>query len=273
MKTELNSLDVSTWQLPAYETHEFAPRLTRYCVCIPVINEGERILQELRDIQQSGIAKQADILILDGGSTDGSMDLDLLRDLGVRTLLIKRGPGKLGAQLRMGYSYALLEGYEGIVTIDGNGKDGVNGIPQFLSAIDSGIDFVQGSRYQPGGEAINTPLIRKIAIKVLHAPILNLASGFHYTDTTNGFRGYSRRLLLDPRLQPFRSVFQTYELLAYLSARAPRLGYKVIEVPVRRSYPATGKIPTKISGFRGNWLLLKILFGVALGRFNPRKPV
>jgi dolichol-phosphate mannosyltransferase len=273
MKTEITSLDTSTWQLPAYETHEFTPRRTRYCVCIPVINEGERILRELREIQQSGIDQQADVLILDGGSTDGSMELDRLRDLGVRALLIKRGPGKLGAQLRMGYAYALMEGYEGIVTIDGNGKDGVDGIPQFFSAMESGIDFVQGSRYQPGGEAINTPLIRKVAIKVIHAPILHFASGFPYTDTTNGFRGYSRRLLLDPRLQPFRDVFQTYELLAYMSARAPRLGYKVKEVPVRRAYPATGKTPTKISGIRGNWLLIKILAGVAIGRFNPPMPV
>jgi hypothetical protein len=39
-------------------------------------------------------------------------------------------------------------------------------------------------------------------------------SGFHWTDTTQGFRTYSRKMLLDPEIALFRDLMSTYELLA-----------------------------------------------------------
>ncbi|HZS04869.1 MAG TPA: glycosyltransferase family 2 protein [Blastocatellia bacterium] len=267
MKTQ--TTDDSTWQVPAAEINEFAARNTKYCVCIPVINEGARLKGQLEAMRRIGIPQLADILILDGGSTDGSTHPDFLKSVGVRTLLIKTGPGKLSAQLRMGYAWALRQGYEGIITVDGNGKDGIEAIPDFIRELDAGSDLVQGSRYVPGGQAINTPLVRALAIHLLHAPIISLAAGFRYTDTTNGFRAYSRRFLLDPGVQPFRNIFSTYELLAYLSVRGPRTGHLAREIPVRRQYPDKGKIPTKISHFRGNLLLIKVLLRVLRGDFDP----
>lgn len=65
----------------------------------------------------------ADILIVDGGSTDGSLELVSLQAKGVRSLLVKTGVGKLSAQLRCAYAFALDQGYAGIVSIDGNDKD------------------------------------------------------------------------------------------------------------------------------------------------------
>ena len=265
----MTQADVGCWQVPEMEIHEFVHRRSRYCVCIPIINEGERIIQQLRRMYEIRIHDLADILILDGGSTDGSTDAVLLRSLGVRALLIKRGPGRLSAQLRMGYAFGLRQGYEGIVTVDGNGKDGIEAVPRFLEELDLGYDLVQGSRYLSSGSAANTPLLRILAIRLIHVPLIRWASGFPYTDTTNGFRAYSRRLLLDARVQPFRNVFQTYELLAYLSVRAPTTGHKVVEIGVRREYPGKGKAPTKISHFRGNLDLLTTLYRVVSGRLNP----
>ena len=54
------------------------------------------------------------------------------------------------------------------------------------------------------------------------------------TDTTNGFRAYSRRLLADDRVQPLRDVFAASELYYYLAIRTARLGFRVIETPVTR---------------------------------------
>jgi glycosyltransferase involved in cell wall biosynthesis len=261
-----------SWRVPEHRISEFAPKARDYCVGIPIINEGERIRGQLRRMASCGIPDVADVMIFDGGSSDGSLDEEFLRANRVRTLLTKLGPGKQGAQLRMGFAYALRQDYRGVVTIDGNGKDSVESIPNFVAALREGADFAQGSRYLPGGEAVNTPFLRHWAVKLLHIPVLNAASGFHYTDTTNAFRGYSRQLLLDPRVQPFRDVFMTYEMLAYFSVRAPRLGFETIELPVRRSYPASGKTPTKISSFRGNFALLKILIGAVLGAYDPGEP-
>jgi len=265
-----NLSNINNWEVPAYETHEFAPKSTRFCTVIPVINEGDRIRTQLKDMFDQGISIQGDVIIADGGSKDGSLDEVFLRSVGINTLLVKTGPGKLSAQLRMAYSFALIRGYDGIVTIDGNGKDGVEAIPSFFKALDSGWDIIQGSRFVPGGIAVNTPRSRLVAIKLIHAPVSSLAARFHYTDTTNGFRAYSAAYLLDPRVQPFRSVFQTYELLAYLSIRGPKLRFRTIELPVARRYPDEGKIPTKISPFRGSMDLLIILAKAALGNYNSK---
>jgi dolichol-phosphate mannosyltransferase len=258
------------WQVPDYEVLELTPKRSRYCIGIPVINEGQRITQQLRDMHQQGLMAQADVILADGGSTDGSMAEDTLAACDVRTRLTKRGSGKLSAQLRMLFAYGLCAGYDGFVLIDGNGKDGVEGIPQFLTALEDGWDYIQGSRYIPGGIERNTPLSRKLGVKLLHAPVLSIASGTRYTDTTNGFRAVSRQFLEDERLAPFRDVFDTYNLHYYLSFKAPRLGYRVKEVPVRREYPDSGVIPSKIKGVKANWHILELLFATVLGKYDPK---
>ena len=267
MIVDTSVMDRSGWQVPAYDTHEFAERLHKYCVCIPVINEGTRLTAQLGRMKSLNL--DADIIIGDGGSSDGSNSPDLLRSCGVRTLLIKRGPGRLSAQMRMLFAYAIEEGYRGMVFIDGNGKDGVGAIPLFLDALEQNYDFVQGSRFLPGGEEKNTPWDRRLGAKLIHAPVISLAAKFRYTDTTNGFRAYSTRFLSDPAVQPFRDVFDTYNLHYYLSIRAPRLGFRVKEVPVTRIYPASGPVPSKISGVSGKLAILKLLFLAAFGKYNP----
>jgi dolichol-phosphate mannosyltransferase len=240
------------------------------CVVIPVINEGNRIVSLLTKMNNLNISGIADIIIVDGGSTDGSLETENLLKLNVSGLLVKTGPGKLSAQLRCGYAFVLEKGYKNIITIDGNDKDDPAPIPEFIAALEQGYDFVQASRFVNGGVAVNTPKSRDFAIKFIHAPVLSIASGFHWTDTTQGFRAYSSKMLLDERVAPFRDVFMTYELLAYLSYIAPKLGFRCIELPTSRIYPE-GEVPTKISSFRGNLAVLKILFKSCFGAYNVKR--
>jgi glycosyltransferase involved in cell wall biosynthesis len=254
-------------EIPASEATVLREKRHDYALVIPVINEGERIRRQLARI--AAIGPDADVVIADGGSTDGSLALDVLRASGCRALLVKTGPGRLSAQLRMAYAWALDQGYRGVITVDGNGKDGVEAIGAFVAALEAGYDYVQGSRYITGGKAINTPLDRKIAGRLIHAPLLSLAGRRWYTDTTNGFRAYSARYLGDVRVAPFRDVFDRYALLFYLTMRAGQLGYRTLEIPVTRAYPVGGATPTKVAGFAGRIDMLKELVAVALGRFNP----
>ena len=255
------------WQVPTFKILLWRGRKCKYCVIVPVINEGDRIKNLLTRMDALHISKIADIIIIDGGSSDGSLDQVFLRERQVRGLLLKTGSGKLSAQLRCAYAFSLLQGYEGIVTIDGNNKDDPKAIPHFIEMLGQGIDFIQASRFIQGGSAENTPKLRNLAIRLFHAPLLSLFSGFKWTDTTQGFRAYSRNLLLDPKLAPFRDIFMTYELLVYLSYRSPKLGYQCLEVPTIRRYPK-GVVPTKISSFSGNLSILLSLLRACFGRFN-----
>ncbi|MFG6366986.1 MAG: glycosyltransferase family 2 protein [Lachnospiraceae bacterium] len=256
--------------VPLFVCEEYVPKTKDYVVLIPVINEGERILKELYRAYKHHIADYADLVICDGGSTDGSMEKRKLKKLQVNTLLVKNDIGKQGAQLRMGIYWALERGYKGVITIDGNNKDSIEDIPRFIQKLEEGYDFVQGSRFISGGRAINTPLIRNIAVRLIHAPIISLTARQHFTDTTNAYRAYSARYLQDERVAPLREVFMSYELLAYLSVRATQLGYRACEIPVTRAYPKKGKTPTKIHFWKGNTELLKILFQNLRGEYNPK---
>lgn len=260
---------MSGYPAPAYRVDRWTGRTKDHCVVIPVINEGARIRLLLERMAKLDIAALADVIIVDGGSKDGSLADEMLDANRVAGLLVKTAPGKLSAQLRCAYAFALEQGYDGIVTIDGNNKDDPDQIPDFIRALEKGIDFAQASRFIPGGVEENTPTSRRLAIKLLHAPLLSLASGFRWTDTTQGFRAYSRRLLTDPRVDIFRDEFMVYELLAYLNYRAPRLGFRCIELPTARRYPANEKVPTKISPLRGQLDLIKVLLKTCTGGYNP----
>lgn len=255
--------------VPRFECSEYRKKCSDYVVLIPIINEGDRIIHELQRAQNHHIAELADIVICDGGSTDGCTEEIRLKSLDVNTLLIKRDEGKQGAQLRMGIWWALQRSYKGVITIDGNDKDSIEDVSRFIDKLKEGYDFIQGSRFIEGGRAVNTPWIRTAAVRLIHAPVISHTAGQKFTDTTNAYRAYSARYLTNERVQPLRDVFMTYELLAYLSVRATQIGLKACEVPVTRAYPAEGKTPTKISFFKGNSELLKILLRNAAGAYNP----
>lgn len=268
MQDEPKPIGDQNWIVPTFEVQEFSGKEHNAVLVIPVLNEGERIQLQLKELQALG--HPIDTIIADGGSTDGSLEKGFLMNVGVRACLTKTGPGKLSAQLRMAYAWALRQGYTHILTVDGNGKDGMDAIPRFLEKLTDGYDYVQGSRYHPDGRHENTPLERAFANKYIHAPLLSRAGKASYSDTTNGFRGYSSKFLLHKDVQPFRDVFDAYELLFYLTVRAGQLGLRLTEVAVTRTYPPQGQTPTKINGISGKLRVLKQTIRAAMGAYHPR---
>lgn len=249
MATE--SRKMTHWEVPAYGVQEFAGKKTKYCFIPIVYNEGERFINQLA--RMGKLAPLADIIVAERRSTDGSTDPGLLKRCGVRALITTDEAGG-ASSIRTGFAYALSQGYEGVILIDGNGKDGVEALPKYLEKLDEGFDFVQGSRFMEGGVEKNTPLLRKIGIKMVMSPLVWLGSGFWYTDPTNGFRGYSERLLRDPRIEPLRNCFVHFNLQYYLSVMAPALRFRVVEIPATRVYPDDGTVPTKVRGIWRNFL-------------------
>jgi len=255
------------WEFPDFTEDVLSPKKNDYCVCVFVINEGERIQKQLKAMKK--FANKIDIVVADGGSTDGSLEQSFLKQQDVRALLTKKGKGKLSAQMRMAFAWALDEGYKGIVVVDGNGKDDISAIPDFVARLADGFDHIQGSRFVPGGKAINTPLSREIGLHFIHAPLISIAARKRHTDTTNGFRAYSAKLLSDAKIAVFRDIFQTYELHYHLAIESSRdKNYKTTETPVTRAYPKKGKTPTKISPVKGNLHVLGVLFKAVGGKYR-----
>ncbi len=254
------------WEPPVFERHVFAPKRTPCCIVVVVMNEGERLKGQLARMRER--APLADIVIADKRSTDGSTDEAFLRSMGVRALLVTDESG-LSTATRAGIAFALEEGYEGVVTIDGNGKDGVEALPLFLEKLGQGYDLAQGSRFMKGGVHSNTPLLRYISIRFVAPPILWLGCRRWYTDPTIAFRAMSSRFLRDERVQPVRAVFVKFNLQHYFIYRAAKLGFRIAEIPVIRRYPAAGPVPTKVT-VPGLFVFLWELVNTVAGVYDPR---
>lgn len=263
-------LKISELKRPKYDAYIFREKRTKYCLIIPTFNEGERFLSQIEKMKANSIFDLIDVIIADAGSKDGSTDCNILKAAGFRSLLVRKGNGRYSTDMRMGWHWAICEGYEGFLMVDGNDKDDVSrvAIESFTKSLDAGYDYIQGSRFIKGGKGIRTPLSRLIAIRCICTPMMALAGRRIVTDGTNGFRAYSKRFLLDERVNPFRDNFNKYEVTYYLPPRAGALKFKCAEVPVTRIYPENGEVPTKANA-RANFEVVILLIKILFGKLNP----
>jgi len=175
-----------------------------------------------------------DVVVIDDGSIDKTPEI--VAQAGV-TLIRHQNNRGVGAAIKSLIRHALDHGYDVIVLMAGNGKDDPRQIPGLLAPIlNEGYDYVQGSRYLPGGGTDHLPLQRAVLIHLL-AQFYRLLTGFPSTDPSNGFRAYKLSLLSDPRLDIWQDWLDDYGLEHYLNYLVLRLGYRVKEVPVSKTYP------------------------------------
>ena len=233
-----------------YKLESFFNKRNKYALLIPVIDEGERFISQMNKMKEGNIFNICDVFICDGGSSDGSTNIDFIKDYGCRALIINISNEKgQGIQLKQGFFEAMKDGYDGAIMVDGNNKDNVHeSLPLFLEKLEEGYDVVQATRFSLGGYHKNTPLGRFIGIRFIASPLISLTSGFHYDDVCNGYKGFSKKYILDERMDWFREDFNTYEYCYYPLVHAKKLGYKVCQVPTGRVYPKN-EVPSKIKGF------------------------
>jgi dolichol-phosphate mannosyltransferase len=164
------------------------------------------------------------------------------------------------------FQYALDHGYDIVVTQAGNDKDDPRELPRLLNPIFQGeADFVQGSRFLPGGSYGNTPFYRILATRFVHPWLFSLAVGKRLTDTTNGYRAFRTSLLRDPRINWRQQWLDKYELEPYLLYRTIRLGYRQQEAPVSKTYPPHEQGYTKMKPISGWWSILRPVIYLWLG--------
>lgn len=229
------------------------------CLIAPVLDEERKIGDVLRRTPRDVVDET---LVVDDGSTDRSAEV--ARSHGATVLPMGRIVG-VGAALRAGFQWAKARGFDVIVVIAGNSKDAPQEIPRLLDAIAEGADFVQGSRFLPGGATGGMPLYRRLATRV-HPLLFSLAARKWVSESTNGFRAFRTRLLDDPRIDLEQSWLDEYELEPYLYWKVIRLGYRTAEVPVTKIYPSRSVGYTKMPPVTGWWSILRpvILLGLGL---------
>jgi dolichol-phosphate mannosyltransferase len=188
---------------------------------VPTLNEEKGIRRVLKDVP-----KDTDFLVVDGGSTDETVEV--ARQYRVRVIRQKFGRGK-GCGVRTGMEFFLSSKYDVLCMIDGDGSNGPEELPKMIEAVkDEKAEVVLGSRVKGKREkGAMTPFT--IFSNVIVSLFLGLRFLRIFTDVQTGYWTFSRKAVetLYPRLKA-----KGFEIEMEMFVLTLDFGLKCVEVPV-----------------------------------------
>ena len=194
----------------------------RVAVVIPAYQAATTIGEVVA--RTRAVIPQAEIILVDDGSSDGTGDEG--RGSGGRVVTHPRNRGK-GVALRTGIAEACALGASVIVTVDADGQHPPAEIPRLIQPIlEHRADVVLGARRR---SAI-MPLSRRLT-NWLSASLASRIGGQPVHDAQTGFRAFTREVA--ERIQP---VGDRYEYEANFLLDALRAGFRVASVEVPTIY-------------------------------------
>jgi dolichol-phosphate mannosyltransferase len=183
----------------------------RALVVTPTYQESENIVEFLHRAREA--APDADILVVDDNSPDGTADL--VDEVGAQLghIEVLRRPRKIGIgdAVRAGFAVGIDRGYDVVVQIDADLSHDPAALPQLLAEIERGADAAIGSRYVPGGSIPHWPWYRR-AVSKWGNRYATLVLGIPIRDATSGYRA-------------FRA--DTLEAADYAQTRAKGYGFQI----------------------------------------------
>ena len=151
-------------------------------VIIPAYNEAGRILTTVRELRET--AKDLDLIVINDASTDDTEKI--LDQNGIPHITHTANQG-IGGAVQTGYRYALANGYDAAVQLDGDGQHDPAELPLLIHALsETGADLVIGSRFLEK-KGFQSTAARRFGIRFFTFWI-RLLTGRTVTDPTSGFR-------------------------------------------------------------------------------------
>ncbi len=188
---------------------------------VPTLNEERGIRRVLKDVP-----KDIDVLVVNGGSTDETVEV--ARQYRVRVIRQKFGRGK-GCGVRTGMEFFLSSKYDVLCMIDGDGSNDPEELPKMIEAMkDEKAEVVLGSRVRGKREKGAMTLFT-----IFSNFIVSLFFGLRFlrifTDVQTGYWAFSRKAVetLYPRLKA-----KGFEIEMEIFVLTLDVGLKCIEVPV-----------------------------------------
>jgi dolichol-phosphate mannosyltransferase len=233
---------------------------------VPVYRDMNSLLNVLARLR-AGIVQEI-CIVVDCGSEQELRHIErVAENMKMPVHLISNLERKgVGNALREGITYALQKNYDIAVILAGNNKDDPREIPRLVKPIlEKGYDYVQGSRFLPGGRRVKNPLLRGLFSRI-YPFFWTWSTSVRCTDVTNGFRAYKLRIFNDKRIDIWQDWLDNYELEYYIHYKVLTLGYKTAEVPVSKVYSHRHKGGySNISPLRDWWKIVRPLVYLKLG--------
>jgi dolichol-phosphate mannosyltransferase len=201
----------------------------RVQVCTPTYLEAENIEEFLHRARAA--VPDADILVLDDNSPDGTADVaeSVAKELGCIEVLRRPSKRGLGNAYRAGFSIGIDRGYDVLVQIDADLSHDPAVLPRLIAEVGSGADLAIGSRYVPGGSVPHWPWYRRALSRYG-----NLYTGFMLrtgvNDATAGFRAFTADILETIDFASTRA--KGYGFQIELTNRVKQAGGTVTEIPI-----------------------------------------
>ena len=190
-------------------------------VMVPTLNEERGIRRVLKEVP-----KDIDVLVVDGGSTDETVEIS--RQYRVRVIGQEFGRGK-GCGVRTGMEFFLGSKYDVLCMIDGDGSNDPEELPKMIEAMkDEKAEVVLGSRVK-GKREKGAMTLFTIFSNVIVSLFLGLRFLRIFTDVQTGYWAFSRKAVetLYPRLKA-----KGFEIEMEIFVLTLDVGLKCIEVPV-----------------------------------------
>lgn len=202
----------------------------RVLVIVPAYNEEASLPVTLDELRAK--APGVDVLVVDDGSRDSTARIARERRIPVVSLAVNLG---VGSALQTGFGWALRHGYQVGVQLDADGQHDPVFLPALVDPVARGVcDVCIGSRYI-ARTAYRAPIARRVGM-VLFSGVVRLAARQRITDTTSGYRAYSRAVM-EICQHDFPRDFPDAPLLIDLARR----GFRLAEVPVEMRARAAGR--------------------------------
>ncbi len=212
------------------------PELHRVAVLIPALNEALRI----RGVVEAALALCPNVIVVDDGSDDDTVAC--IADLPVTLLRHARRLGK-GAALRSSFAEALRQGFEGVLSMDGDGQHDAADIPRLLAAAGRHPgDIIIGARLR---KRACQPGYRRLANEFGDWGIA-WGCGYRIADSQSGQRYYPAAVCALDAVPGEDFVFEAQILIS----AARRLGSGVVSVPVESRYGPGPHGAASCPGFR-----------------------
>ena len=235
-------------------------RRVRKLVFIPAWNEQDSIEAVILDARAQ--LPDADLLVVDDGSTDQTADRTRAAGARVASLPFNQG---VGAAHQTAYIYAIANGYEICGQLDGDGQHPAAEVARLVASVEAGeADLVVGSRFVDSSD-YKMPFARRIGQK-LFSWIVSSSTRQQFTDTTSGMRALNHRAM-SLFAARYSSEFAEVESLQ----QAVRAGLTVKEIHVNMLPRTEGK--SFITPVGSAFYLFKTLIVLLVGQLRPKDTV
>lgn len=220
----------------------------RGCVIIPAFNEEPRIAAVVRRVKEHVPA----VVVVDDGSRDGTVRE--AEAAGATVLRHETNRGK-GVALETGFRHAREQGFDYLITMDGDGQHDPADLDRFVEAYTrTGIPVLVGNRMT---DAARMPWVRRMTNRFMSA-LLSREMGQYVPDTQCGYRLFRCDVVPLVSAESTRFAAES-EILLHVADR----GIRIDAVPVATIY---GNEKSKINPFKDT-----IRFFSMLRRYRRKK--